>query len=159
MEIFNLLESIEEILENSKKVPFMNKNFVDKDEIIELVQEIRLKLPDELKQAKSVKEERTRIIQEAKKEGEDIVKEAENRIIAMIDEHEITRKAYDEKQRIIDSANEMAKEMSEGTKEYADNILAEIEETISSLKENVEKAQHAINSAATTIKNNRKELK
>ena len=159
MEIFNLLESIEEVLENSRKIPLVHKNIVDKDEIIELVQEIRLKLPDELKQAKWVKEERARIIQEAKKEGEDIVKEAENRIIAMIDEHEITRKAYDEKQRILDNANEMAKEMSEGTKEYADNILAEIESTISSLKENIDSAQAAIGSAVLTIKNNRKELK
>lgn len=116
-------------------------------------------MPDELKQAKWVKEERTRIIQEAKKEGEDIVKEAENRIIAMIDEHEITRKAYDEKQKIIEGANEMAREMSEGTKEYADNILGEIEETILTLKNNMEAAQATINSAVNTIKNNRKELK
>ena len=97
MEIFTLLETIEDILENSKKIPFSNKHIVDKDELLDVVKEIRLKLPDELKQAKWVKEERTRIIQEAKKEGEDIVKEAENRIIAMIDEHEITRKAYEEK--------------------------------------------------------------
>ena len=159
MEIFTLLETIEDILENSKKIPFSNKHIVDKDELLDVVKEIRLKLPDELKQAKWVKEERTRIIQEAKKEGEDIVKVAENRIIAMIDEHEITRKAYDEKQKIIESANEMAREMSEGTKEYADNILAEIEETISSLRSNVEAAQATINSAIVTIKNNRKELK
>ena len=44
-------------------------------------------------------------------------------------------------------------------KEYADNILAEIEETISSLRSNVEAAQATINSAIVTIKNNRKELK
>lgn len=159
MEIFTLLETIEEILENSRKIPFLHKYIVDKDEILNVVKEIRLKLPDELKQAKWVKEERTRIIQEAQKEAEDIVKEAENRIIAMIDEHEITRKAYDEKQRILDTASDMAKEMSEGTKEYADNILAEIEETIEVLKNNLDNAQATIDSAVNTIKNNRKELK
>lgn len=159
MEIFTLLEAIEDLLEESKKIPFSNKCVVDKDEVLDIVKEIRLKLPDELKQAKWVKEERTRIIQEAKKEGEDIVKEAENRIIAMIDEHEITRKAYDEKQRIIESANEIAREMSEGTKEYADNILSEIEETIITLKENMATAQATIESAVSTIKNNRNELK
>lgn len=159
MEIFTLLESIEDLLENSKTLPFSKKSVVDKDEVLDIIKEIRLKLPDELKQAKWVKEERTRIIQEAKKEGEDIVKEAENRIIAMIDEHEITRKAYGEKQKIIESANEMAREMSEGTKEYADNILGEIEETILALKNNMEAAQATINSAMATIKNNRKELK
>ena len=58
MEIFTLLETLEDILEKSKKVPFTNKAVVDKDEIVEIIQEIRLKLPDELKQAKWIKEER-----------------------------------------------------------------------------------------------------
>lgn len=159
MEIFTLLETIEDLIENSRTLPFSNKCIVDRDEISDIVKEIRLKLPDELKQAKWVKEERTRIIQEAQKEGEDIVKEAENRIIAMIDEHEITRKAYDEKQRIIESANEMARQMSEGTKEYADNILKDIEQTILTLKNNMDAAQATINDAVNTLKNNRKELK
>ena len=40
------------------------------------------------------------------------LKEAENRIIAMIDEHEITRKAYEQKAEIIETANEMSREIS-----------------------------------------------
>lgn len=158
MEIFTLLEAIEEILGESKKMPFSNKYIIDREEILDIVKEIRLKLPDELKQAKWVKEERTRIIEEAQKEGEDIVKEAENRIIAMIDEHEITKKAYDEKQKIIDSANDIAKEMTEATKEYVDNILSGVEETILLLKGDIETAQATINTAVSTLKNNRKEL-
>ena len=55
-------------------------------EIVTRRKEIRLKLPDELKQAKWVKEERQRILVEAQKEADGIVKEAENRIISMIDE-------------------------------------------------------------------------
>ena len=87
MEIFELLETLEDIIEKSRNVPFSSKGIVDKEEI-------RLKLTDELKQAKWVKEERQRILVEAQKEADGIVKEAENRIISMIDEHEITRKAY-----------------------------------------------------------------
>ena len=145
MEIFTLLETLEEILERSKGVPFSNKGIVDKDEILDIIREIRLKLPDELKQAKWVKEERSRIIVEAKKEAEDIVKEAENRIISMIDEHEITRKAYEQKAQIIETANEMSREISKGTKDYADNIL--------------EKVETVLQDALRTIENNRKELK
>ena len=62
MEIFTLLETLEDILEKSKKVPFTNKAVVDKDEIVEIIQEIRLKLPDELKQAKWIKEERLMVL-------------------------------------------------------------------------------------------------
>ena len=45
----------------------------------------------------------------------------------MIDEHEITRKAYEQKAEIIETANEMSREISKGTKDYADNVLMELE--------------------------------
>lgn len=145
MEMFTLLETLEDILENSKKLPFSEKAVVNKEELLEIIKEIRLKLPDELKQAKWVKEERQRILVEAQNEANDIVKEAENRIISMIDEHEITRKAYEQKAEIIETANEMSREISKGTKDYADNILQSIEVSLED--------------ALKVIQNNRKELK
>ena len=132
-------------MERSKSIPFTEKGIVEKDEVLEIIIEIRLKLPDELKQAKWVKEERGRILDEAQREADGIVKEAENRIIAMIDEHEITRKAYDQKAEIIETANEMSREISKGTKEYADSILSNLETTL----------QNALD----TVRNNRNELK
>ena len=127
MEIFTLLETLEEILEQSKKLPFTDKAVVDKEAILEVIKEIRLKLPDELKQAKWIKEERQRILTEAQKEANDIVKEAETRIISMIDEHEITKKAYEQKNQIMEAANENSRQITQGAKEYADNILADLE--------------------------------
>lgn len=144
MELFTLLETLEEMLENSKTVPFSGKTIVEKEEILDIIKEIRLKLPDELKQAKWIKEERQRILVEAQKEADGIVKEAENRIISMIDEHEITRKAYEQKAQIIETANEMSREISKGTKDYADNLL--------------EKIEVVLEDALKTIQNNRKEL-
>ena len=134
MEIFTLLETIEDIFENSKELPFTHKAVVDKEEVLDIVKEIRLKLPEELKQAKVIKEE-----------AEEIVKEAENRIISMIDEHEITRKAYEQKNKIIENANDMAREISNGTRAYADNILAGVQVTLED--------------ALKVIENNRKEVK
>ena len=152
MEIFTLLETLEDIMERSKSVPFTEKGIVDKEEVLEIIKEIRLKLPDELKQAKWVKEERGRILDEAQREADGIVKEAENRIIAMIDEHEITRKAYEQKAEIIETANEMSREISKGTKDYADSILANLESAINNVSV-------TLNEAIRTIENNRRELK
>ena len=159
MEIFTLFDTLEDILDKSKKLPFTDKSIIEKEEILEIMKEIRLKLPDELKQAKCIKEERGRIIAEAQKEADDIVKEAENRIIAMIDEHEITKKAYEQKTKIIETANEMSREMSKGTKDYADNILGDIETTILNLSETITNVEATIQNALDTIKNNRSELK
>ena len=159
MEIFTLLETLEDILEKSKTIPFTEKSIVDKTEILDIIKEVRLKLPDELKQAKWIKEERERIIAEAQKDADDIIKEAENRIISMIDEHEITKKAYDKKTEIIANANEMHRELKQRANTYADEVLANIEEDMLELGKNLSAVELAIQNALETIQNDRKELK
>ena len=62
MEIFTLLETLEDLLEKSKQVPFSEKTIIDKNEFLDIIKEIRLKLPDELKEAKWIKEEREKMI-------------------------------------------------------------------------------------------------
>ena len=138
MEIFTLLETLEDILENSKTVPFTEKSIVEKDQLLDIIKEIRLKLPDELKQAKWIKE---------------------NRIISMIDEHEITKKAYDKKTEIIADANEMYREITQGTNDYVDGILANIENNMLELGKSLNGVEMTIQNAIETIQNNRKELK
>ena len=159
MEIFTLLETLEDILEKSRTLPFTDKSIVEKEQFLDIIKEIRLKLPDELKQAKWIKEERERIINEAQKDADDIVKEAENRIISMIDEHEITRKAYDKKTEIIADANEMYREITQGTNTYVDGILANIENNMLELGKTLSGVEMSIQNALETIQNNRKELK
>lgn len=144
MEIFTLLENLEELLSSASKVPFSTKVMVDIDELREIIEDIRLKLPDELKQAKWVKEERQRIMEDAQKEADNLLKEAENKIITMIDENVITKQALAQKQEIIESANKVSKEITTGTREYADAILEKVEDV---LKETLE-----------VVHNNRKEL-
>lgn len=145
MEIFTLLENLEELVESGTKVPLSSKVLVDKDELSEILEEIRMKLPDELKQAKWVKEERQRIIMDAQKEADQIVKETETKIISLVDDHEITRQALAQKEEIIESADKVAREITTGTREYADALLERLEEI---LKETLD-----------VVKNNRKELK
>ena len=159
MEIFTLLETLEDIIEKSKTVPFTDKSVVEKKQFLDIIKEIRLKLPDELKQAKWIKEERERIIGEAQKDADDIVKEAENRIISMIDEHEITKKAYEKKNEIIADANEMYREITQGTNTYVDEIVANIENNMVELGKTVSNVELSIQNALETIQNNRKELK
>ena len=52
MEIFTLLETLEEIIENSKKMPFTNKVMIEQEDLLDIIKEIRLKLTENLKQEK-----------------------------------------------------------------------------------------------------------
>lgn len=145
MEILAILETLEDLVEKSVTVPFSGKCLVDKEEILEIIKELRLKLPDDIKQAKWVKEERQRILLDAQKEASNMLKDAEGKIASMVDEHEITKKAYDQANEIVAAAQKNAREIRLGTKEYADNILNKVEEILSD--------------TLAVIKTNREELK
>lgn len=145
MEILSLLEALEDAIENAVSVPFSGKCMVDRSEILDLIQDIRLKLPDDIKQAKWISKERSRILAEAQQEADNIIKNAESRIAAMVDEHEISRKAYEQAEVIINNAKKNAREIRLGTREYADNILSKVEEILQDTLE--------------VIKANRNELK
>jgi vacuolar-type H+-ATPase subunit H len=130
MEILAVLETLEDVIEKSVNMPFVGKCLVDKEEILEIIKEIRLKLPDDIKQAKWVKEERQRILLEAQKEANNIIKDAENKISSLIDEHEITKKAYEQANEIVANAQKNARDIRLGTREYADSILNKVEDIL-----------------------------
>ena len=145
MEIYTFLDNLEELLESGAKVPFSSKVMVDAEELREIIEEMRLKIPDELKQAKWVKEERQRIIADAESEAQKRINDTQNQIVNMIDEHVITKQAQEQKEQILENANKVAKEISIGTREYADALLEKVEEV---LKETID-----------VVHKNRKELK
>lgn len=145
MDIMALLETIEDILERSFTIPVFGKTVVEKEDILDIIKEIRLKLPDEIKQAKWVKEERHRILHEAQKEASTYIKDVETKLVSMVDEHEITKRAMQKAEEIIESAQQTARDVHQGSKEYADEVLAKLEDI---LKDTIE-----------TIRNNREELR
>ena len=130
MEIFSLLEKLEDVVENGWVVPLTGRTMVNKKELIELLKEIRVMLPDEIKQAKWIKEERQRFLFEAQQEANNLLQEAESRISSMIDESEITRKSYEQANETIINAQKTAREIRDGSIVYAEEILNKMEETL-----------------------------
>ena len=104
------------------------------EEIYDIISEIRMKLPNELKQSKWVIEERNKILIDAQREADEIVKNAEDRMVRMIDDNEVTKKAYEQAAAIIDSAKKTSKEMRLGAMEYAEGVLADAEGKLKELK-------------------------
>ena len=103
---------------------------LDREAVLDLVQEIRLKLPDDIKEANRVTEEKIRILAEAQQEAEHIIGNAESRIAALVDENEITKKAYEQSEVIIANTKKNAREIRLGTKEYADDVLNQVSQIL-----------------------------
>lgn len=133
MDVMEIVDMLEETVEKASSVPLTGKIMLDKDEILDYLQELRLVYPDELKEAKWVKEERQRILSEAEARAEAIQKNAEETQMQLIDEHEITRCAYDQANELVKNATEQAMNIKTDCDEYVDEMLSDAERRLEML--------------------------
>ena len=127
MDIMEIVDMMEETIEKASTVPLTGKVMIDKDELLDYIQEIRLVYPDEMKEAKWVKEERQRILSEAENRAETIQKNAEETQMQLIDEHEITKCAYEQANELVNDAQKKAMEIKTDTDQYVDDVLNDVE--------------------------------
>ena len=169
--IIELLEYLQDLVENSPKVPMSGKVMIDKREIIEVVDQIINYLPDQFKKAEWVMNERERILNEAKKEYDSVRKETMTMMRQNVENHDIVKEAKVRAQEIIASAQRDAKAIRLGSRDYSDEILTQLDKEIEdqkiklikSLQDSFESAAKEIDSnlsnACDVIKDNVKELR
>ena len=136
--VLKLLEELEQVVDEGRSSPFSNKVQVDKDEIFEIIDEIKMKLPNEIKQSKWVIEERNKILVDAQKEADEMLKEAEVRLSKLVEEHAVTQKAYEQAAEIMDAAKKSAKEMRLGAIDYADDVMGVAEQRLREMQDSIE---------------------
>ena len=130
MELLEILDELEDTID--KSFNFFGMTVVNKEDLLSMIEELRLKFPDELKQAKWVKEERQRILSEAEKEAQNIIDSGKEKVLALIDEHEIARQAKLKAEEIMNEAKRQELEMRKNAIGYADSLLERVE-SISSM--------------------------
>ena len=128
MKVLDLLEEIEEICDTSAGIPLSNKIMVDKAELVEIVSDIRKALPDEIQQAQFIKDERERILGDAKEEYNTIIRDAEQRAELLIEQSEITTRSKRRAREIEESAAAGAKQLKMRTYDYIDKVLFDFQE-------------------------------
>lgn len=147
-----LINELEDLIDKGVPVPFTGRCLLDKDELLELIQEIKLKLPTDLEQAKWIKAERENIISDAKKEAEEIIKTANDKLIALIDENEITKQAAEKANSIVERANADAKTTKNESYQYADRLLENVETV-------AHRAIYELEQCVKLVQDNRDQLK
>lgn len=135
MKIFELLDEIEEIIETGTSFPLTGKIIVDGIEVLEILKEIRMELPDEIQQAQWIKSERQRILDEAKEEYEAVLKEARIQAENLIEDDDITVKAKKRADEIMRTAELNVKNLKLSAFEYVDTILYDFQNKVDSMSE------------------------
>src|SRR5215471_12829828 len=104
MDVLVLIDKLDDLVHNAKPVPLTDQVRVDKEEIYDILDQMRATIPEEIKQARWIVKERQEMLAEAKREAERIVKEARERQERMVSEEEITKQAERAAEDIIEDA-------------------------------------------------------
>lgn len=137
MDVVELLAELEETIEKGIEIPIIKKSFLDKEKLLDIINDISLSIPEEIRNAKTITADRERILADAQKQADMKIKESEHRAISMIDEHEITRKANETAEEIIEKAKKESKEIRLASLKYADDMLSRVERDINEISNRI----------------------
>ncbi|MGB9802392.1 ATPase [Desulfofundulus sp.] len=127
MELFHILNEMEEMIENSPRIPMTRRVMVDEDRLLDYLDRIRTTLPEELRQARWLLQEREKVLADTRKEAGRLLEDAQKQLERRAEESEVVRKAQAMADEIVHKAEQVAREIKQGAREYADEILGGLE--------------------------------
>lgn len=130
--IEEIISQLYEMVQDARSVPLSSdKCMIERDRVLDLLDEISNMMPGELKQARTIVESRSEVINNAKREAENILKQAQAQARQLVTEEEIYRQAEQESADLIAAAEEKIKQLKLATNDFVDDALRRTEESIS----------------------------
>jgi len=150
-----VVDALEEIVASSRRIPLSANVMVNEDELLELVDRIRLALPEDLVQARHMVEDRARILGAAEQEAEQVlgraeeeatrlVREAGERAAAMLSEHELSRQAQAHAAAVVAEAEQRAAATRQEADAYARDVMGRLEEQLARALATVRKGMETL---------------
>ena len=142
MDILHLVDRLEELVNSSKQVPLTNSIMVDQDRMIDLIDQMRVSIPDEVKKAQKTLSERDKILAQSKEEAERTLMLAREEREKMLLRESIAVAAQNKADQIIDQARQEAEGIRAEADDYVLDGLTELE---AQLERNLQQARNGIN--------------
>jgi len=130
MDILHLVDRLEEIVKRSRRVPFSSVRMVDEQRVWALIDQMRISIPDEIRRAERINQQRERVLAQAREEAERVVQQAQGRLDELTSEHPIAKSAEERATSLREQAEREAADLRSGADEYVFNTLCQLEEEL-----------------------------
>ncbi len=158
MTIDDFLDLLEETIEDGKAVVLTNKIMVDGGRMKEIIEDIRLNMPEEIRKAKKIVEDRATILEKAAEGADATIKKAEEQQQMMVSETEIMKvaqaqanallaKANGEAQDTINDANAKSEAMKASATKFVDDLMSQVDESLYDTLTEIRRARQNFKSA------------
>lgn len=151
MTLDELLEQFDEVLDSGIKIPG-KKTVVDVEKLRAVIDDIRLNIPSEIKQARGIVADRAEIITTAKREADSIIRNAEERAKAMVAQEEIVRQANEKATEIMSNAQNKCRDMRKAAQDFVDDLMRRADEGLTANLGEIRKTRAALKQQVPTAK-------
>ncbi len=132
MNVTDILDIMDDMLDKAWSLPLSGgRCVIDVERFRDLVGDVRMNMPSEVKQAKLIVQDRKQIIDDAKAEAEMIIRRAQEKAKAMVNQETIVKQAQEKANEMVSQAQLQSRELRRATNEFVDDMLQRTEESLS----------------------------
>ncbi len=137
-----LVERLEALVVNARKLPMTNQIILEQATVLDVIDQLRVAIPEEVRQARRINQESDRVLAKAREEAEQIIGAAQEQAALLLQDQSILREAETKAQDMVDRAETKAEETMRGADQYAADVLVRLEsdlvKTLSIIKKSLE---------------------
>jgi cell division septum initiation protein DivIVA len=145
MDILQMIDRLEELLNESRPLPFTHNVIVDEDRMLDLIDQMRVSIPEEVKKAQQLLAQRDRLIAQAQEEANRTVSLARDRSTELVERDQVVQAAYTQAEQIKSQATAeglaIRKEADEYVLETLRNLEMEMERAITQVRNGIRTLQ------------------
>lgn len=130
MDILHLIDQMEAVITNGWHIPLTSDIITNEDELLRILDEMRVRIPQEVQQAKRLLQEKERVLAQAREERDRIVALANEEVAKLTEEHEITQSAQVRAHTIVERANREAQSIRKGADDYVIEVLSTLQQQL-----------------------------
>jgi cell division septum initiation protein DivIVA len=146
-----LVDRLEAAINKGFVIPFTANRLINEDDCLDIIEQMRMAIPEEIRQARRVTQDRERILAQAKEEGDRIIALAHEEAGRLTDMHEVARAAQDRALVIQRQAEADAQATRNGADEYAQQVLLELQQRFDELTARLATLQATVNNGLTIL--------
>lgn len=144
IDILYLVDRLEALLSKGWRVPMTSKATIDEDEFLDIIDQMRIAVPEEIKLARRMQQDRERVIAQTQEEAARILALAKEDATHLVDETAVVQAAHERAIQIEEQARTDAAAIRQGADQYAIQVLSEVQSRLEQLAEQVSSLQSQV---------------
>jgi F0F1-type ATP synthase membrane subunit b/b' len=137
MDLSARIGQLEEMVRDAKSMPLSSSALLNRDEVLELIEQMKESLPDEIKQARWIVKDREELLAKARRDAEAMVEQARDEQLRLASHEAVVQRANEESERIQQEAADDARRLRLEAEDYVDAKLAQLESALQRILEDV----------------------